>query len=662
MAEERYFQKWNTNIKEGNKALGKLGEGNAPWLSAFKSNKFEIIQQREATFLPTHAHENAVKSFRGGTEPTFSNENLYGFSIFQYTGSFGNGWNEVGVESVLGHNVLGSLTGGDDIANIGSYFFNVNPKAIALSEPFTTQITPTQNAGYYIESQGIVLRSLTISGTTGYRPNIATIKTEEGTKIAPLDQNGTEATGYINHIRLRNLFRNYSDIKKDQSQTHRTYLVWYNGYTQEAWFCEPQAFLSSRDASSPFTTNYEISAVLLKKVSFSAISSSLAPFSFDRQFLLESMRLGGNVLQRDNLPGWLQSVANHSNDFLDVLFNVGTTIETANDLAHQAVLRDSGAVGTFAYLGTAVVTQLARVAFNFSQTLDLVTDQVELVTGNKPEFAEAFTEFGGNFQNIVTKTIRAYAQAVRISLDNGQSAGDLLQKDNEHYNGATGDLPAGDNFSFTSVTVPSVHNGINDFLKKNGVPLGWKNVFFKINGLGFPYFSNVPGPSVAAPGDTVLIPVAKKSLPNNVETILTPFNTSLPLWEEVLGRDIKISMTQYTTGYAEFNLPISDTGDLETIAGKENIKQAIAIKLNVPRGNLPMHPSFGVVDVVGMKGTTNLTFAAYLAFNDTMLSDGRVESISGMSIRLEGDIMHVYMKAHIIGQLPAVPVGFSLGA
>ena len=63
-----------------------------------------------------------------------------------------------------------------------------------------------------------------------------------------------------------------------------------------------------------------------------------------------------------------------------------------------------------------------------------------------------------------------------------------------------------------------------------------------------------------------------------------------------------------------------------------------------------------------MKATTNITFAAYLAFNDTMLSDGRIEAISGLTIDLTGDIMNVFLKAHIIGNIPAVPVGFSLGA
>ena len=663
MADEKFFESWNANVKEGQQALGKFSESNAPWLSLFRSDKFDIVHDREATFVPTHVRQNAVTQFRGGPEPTFSNKNLYGFSIFQFTGFFGNGWNETSVESVLGHNVLGSLGGGDDVANIGSYFFNINPKAIGLSEPFTTQIIPTQNAGYYIESQGIVLRSLTISGTTGYRPNIQSLSAGNSGTV-PLSP--TESTGYINFLKLRNLFRNYSDIKKDQAQTHRTYLVWYDGYTQEAWFCEPQSFSGSRDASSPFTTNYEISVVLLKKVSFTAISTTLSPFSFDRQFLLETMRLGGITLQRKNLPGWLGTIANQTDAFLDTLFGIGDIINTANQYGTQAVLGGSGAsVGTFAYLGASVVTNMATVAFNFSKIIDGVANQVGAVTGNTPTTNDVFVEFGQNFQALGIRIIRAYAQAVRVSLENGPTADDLLAEERKSY-GGQGDLSSAEGFMFTSVIIPTVHNSLFQdllgFLRKFGLPQSFQGLFIKINKLEFPYFSDVPGPSVAAPGDTVLIPVPEKTLPANVETILTPFNVSLPLWEEVLGRDIKLSATEYSTGFSEFNLALSDTGDLDTIAGRENMKQAIVIKLNVPRGELPLHPGFGVIDVIGMKATTNITFAAYLAFNDTMLSDGRIEAISGLTIDLTGDIMNVFLKAHIIGNIPAVPVGFSLGA
>ena len=75
---------------------------------------------------------------------------------------------------------------------------------------------------------------------------------------------------------------------------------------------------------------------------------------------------------------------------------------------------------------------------------------------------------------------------------------------------------------------------------------------------------------------------------------------------------------------------------------------------------MDLHPWFGLIDVVGMKSNLNLSFATNLAINDTMLSDGRIESISGLTIAATGDQMDVKLNAHIIGN-SLVPVAFGLG-
>ena len=115
------------------------------------------------------------------------------------------------------------------------------------------------------------------------------------------------------------------------------------------------------------------------------------------------------------------------------------------------------------------------------------------------------------------------------------------------------------------------------------------------------------------------------------------------------------------SGQKKFDFAISDTGDLDLVESTENMIQAIYIKLNIERGELDLHPWFGLIDVIGMKSTLNLSFAANLAINDTMLSDGRIESISGLTIATTGDQMNVQLNAHIIGNNSVVPVAFGLG-
>ena len=118
----------------------------------------DIFERRSATRISRTHQSIAVKNVGGGTTTKFNeNQNLYGFSLIQFKQSlFSLGWSNVRVENLLGFDLTDALTGGDEIANISNYFFNVNPRAISLSEPFATQIVPTQNSRY-------------LRGVSGYR-------------------------------------------------------------------------------------------------------------------------------------------------------------------------------------------------------------------------------------------------------------------------------------------------------------------------------------------------------------------------------------------------------------------------------------------------------------------------------------------------------------
>jgi O-succinylbenzoate synthase len=67
-----------------------------------------------------------------------------------------------------------------------------------------------------------------------------------------------------------------------------------------------------------------------------------------------------------------------------------------------------------------------------------------------------------------------------------------------------------------------------------------------------------------------------------------------------------------------------------------------------------------MVGVVGEKATRSLKYNLYLAINDTMLSDGRIEDLSDLTITLDGDRANIACHVNVIGSLPSVPVEFNL--
>ena len=667
MAGKSSFGKFNDSLSKGVKAFGKpltdsKTKGNifGKYANAITSEDRDVLSKREATF-PARSHRDiALKNVGGGAIPEFSNSNLYGFAMMTFTGGWDSGWNVIDVKSVLKPPVTAAFTGGDEVGNATDYFFNVNPKAIAVSEPNAVHIVPTQNNGFYVESQGTVLRRLSISGTTGFRPARSKLNEDQ-----LLPNNPDEPTGYLNHIKLRNLFRNYSQIKKDAKQAKNTYMVWYNGYTQEAWFCEPESFSTSKDASSPFISRYEIGITLLHKVAFSAITTKLSPGNLGQQFWLESIRLASLALNRDNIPGWMKTANNVSKEVARTIDIVSEGVKTVESYITNGLALGGTALGIIPALAAPIMQSTKNLLFNTKSLVDTSKTIVDSLDNTLGDFGGLWEDFGADIQSIATSVIWSTNALILSELyKNGDSIKSNIEEDNKYYRGTGGNInPPNDDYIYIESKVPKSINDLDTILGNNGAPPSTKPLLNWANNLKYPYISPIPSSNTLVPGDTIYIPYPNgKKIPDNIETKLFPLNIKLGLNEELLGRDIKLVSMVTGTGQKSFDFGISDTGDLDLVESKDNMIQAIYIKLNVERGELDLHPWFGFIDVIGMKSTLNLSFATNLAINDTMLSDGRIESISGLTIDVTGDTMRIKLKAHIYGQSAAVPVTVSTGA
>jgi len=662
----------------GNKSFG-VTSG-----SAFNPTGLEesyIYEKRSATRIFDDHQAIAVANIGGGESPGFAiNDNLYGFSIFQYKSGFGTGWNVANAESLLGFDLTGALTGGDQLANTGSYFFNLHPSAMTLSEPFATHIIPTQGSGIYTESQGIVLRTLTISGTTGYRPAMGRVRTNEKNNV--IQHTTHEPTGYLNFLKLRNVFRNYSDLKKNPRQTHKFYMIWYNGKEQEAWFFEPTAFALNRDSSSPFTYRYEINGTLTQKVFFSSIVSKVTGGFSGLHFYLDSMRkaqsiltggvLGGLLSHKDlgdagNLDTWV-SLINQSHGLYE---------DTVNQL-HNWV----GGLDALVAIPSLVITGAASAANSFLRTSKKVEDELANISaaihpGDLYDAAvDLWSEKISFFEDFQKKVLRDSLEALKIlSTSEGVpksavSAANANKKSSTTPSSFSGDTSSSgqlpEDVSWELAHIPDDKNlEFYSFLDISGIPRSLGPAVINYNDLVYPYIASHPTKrqslsGIKSPGDFLYLPKEAKPIPTNLYTLL-PYSLKpgANVYEETLGRDIKLNKISSGLGTPTFSFAISPTGDLDVIKGKQNMKQAIELKLHTTRGDLPLHPGYGFVPVIGTKGTRNLNFNLYLSLNDTMLSDGRIEDLSNVKIQIKGDQTNVSFRANIIGSIPYVPVTFN---
>jgi hypothetical protein len=656
-----------------NSALGGVAGG---IFDALAPKASDIFETRTATRIFDSHQEIAVKNIKGSAEPDFNeNENLYGFTIFQFKKGFlGGGWAPAVINSLLGFDlssVTGQALGGDELANVNSYFFNLHPSSISVSEPFTTQLVPTQGGGVYAESQGAIFRTLNLAGTTGYRPSVSGAVPDNLTNVIP-HQVG-ESTGYLNFLKLRNVFRNYSDLKKDNSQAYKTYMIWYNNKEQEAWFFEPSTFSTSRDASSPFTYNYSISGTLVQKVNFSSVVNTINPDPNSIHFQVAMMRKGASLLNGALSmisgvgPNAIGEALQAGRNYLSLLDDFDRTITTARDLG--------GGVGGWIPLlagsiGTACSTFYNKfddvIGPNFSTTFGLdgqwsdypdMWDKVmdvfkgareaeqAVMSLAQPEVQEELMAMSGSpvasvTNSVVPETSLSYGDAYVLDLDD------------------TGLVP---------YQVSSDEETLDDIATKTTGSPATAAAIAAINGLDYPFVSGTPGyqtgnNSFVSAGDVLYIPYPKEITSGDINTKINIAKTSGNLNEQILGRDIRLSKTTHaTTGVAEFNLAINPNGDLAVITGRDNIMQAIDIKLNTERGELSAHPQFGIVPVVGHKGTNNLTFNLYLSLNDTMLSDGRIKELTDTFVSVSGGTATVKTRVNVVGRLPFIPLNFSMG-
>jgi hypothetical protein len=160
----------------------------------------------------------------------------------------------------------------------GSPWFNfpTPPQNIETSEPSATTITPTQDGGKFIESQGSIIKDIRISGTVALRPCPITnelipgmSQTMPGVELSVpqtvstflYDDRGLpkkEITGFDDFIFLRNVFRAYGDLKKSNEWARRIVMIWMNVKEGDYFIVEPINFTASREKGNPFSWNYNI--------------------------------------------------------------------------------------------------------------------------------------------------------------------------------------------------------------------------------------------------------------------------------------------------------------------------------------------------------------------------------------------------------------------
>lgn len=155
-------------------------------------------------------------------------------------------------------------------------------------------------------------------------------------------------------------------------------------------------------------------------------------------------------------------------------------------------------------------------------------------------------------------------------------------------------------------------------------------VIAKLNGLAPPYVSPVPGARLAVFGDTLIVPSAT---PDADPTATTA--------EEVFGIDVALRNGGFLA---------AESGDFALVAGRENLRQALGVRVTTDPGELLFHVDYGCFAARLKGGKSNpanaLLAQAYVA--SALGSDVRVASVDAASVSISGDVMRVEAQCSAI--------------
>lgn len=175
----------------------------------------------------------------------------------------------------------------------------------------------------------------------------------------------------------------------------------------------------------------------------------------------------------------------------------------------------------------------------------------------------------------------------------------------------------------------------------------WEDII-DYNNLDYPYLVDTVAEKMQNPnrlktiGDTIIIPIEVDLLDTDVES-LGHRDRELILGL-ALGRDLALSYIEHTSGNKgnfneAFGFDTSNRGDIKTVSGIENLKQATINRLLTPRGSLLLYPTYGsnLHRILGRYNTNETLVMLDNEIQSTIKKDSRVQDIEVVSSYIEED-------------------------
>lgn len=546
---------------------------------------------------------------------------------------------------------------GETVQN-GVVVFALNPNQYTLSEPFAVTLTPTEDDTVVAEENGLIIREITLEGTFGFsEKRIPNFTGSQGDTIG-----GGARSGNQHFIALRQLFRLYSNLKKNPERSPFIRMIFHSLKDDDHFVVTPRQFETPRDNRSTRVT-------YMYRITMAVIGDS------ERRV----------TLQQDTRGNFLESISSALNDaratFADLTSQLGQIKRKVANF--QAVLIQAGAVITavsnFVRAGAGLINFSYQQAVNVVDTIanaaddlaDIIIDptlgvlgqayrdtrRLEAAFNRILQFPERFEDAATEYRRL-TSTYNGERNVTQDDLSNreaGVTPGTRLRIASGLAIEAGLDL--GEYRGFRSVTVAR-GDSLEGLAARYAVT---PELIVLINRLRFPYFAPGGGPGLRGPGDTILVPLSGSSAEQPDQS--TPGGRYLTADEALYGRDFALDPVVLAREQRfEFLIDEAHGSVSEaTITGVPNVVQGITLLIGQERNSNAYLPNVGIRRTAGQAGTIQGVLLASLNLREAILSDPRIDSIAETQVVLDGDELKQEITPVIRGRRDAatlvVPVG-----
>jgi hypothetical protein len=418
-------------------------------------------------------------------------------------------------------------------------------------------------------------------------------------------------------------------------------MVWQNGKEGEFFIVEPISFRTSRSASSPFTFTYDIQLRTIERFDLRArLKDSHTEMNGRVQFLARMRNMSQSLSQGFVL---FQSVVDSS--ALLGQKTLSTILSPANALL-------KGLTGVLTSVRGVFPIPRNTVAVLMQDLVNLIDELNQF----KPEL-NAYKQFGiANKQSIAAHELKRMAHVcARVASEDGlfgETTGSVYNRKINAYRSDVQGLPrtGGDPTNLvndpgatgTGRTTVFLNETIRSLSKRVlGNGNRWRQLVL-LNNLKAPYLSpDGDGVNVLRPNDVILFPKAGTQDDSPIAADRTAKEIQADAFANRLGRDLKLKSIKGAGGIVTYDFEVNQRGDLATVEGTSNMKQAVLLKFEIEQGQLPGHPFFGIRAPIGEKARQRSLIAFQMNARASLLSDRRVEDLQRFDARIDGNVLSI---------------------